>query len=264
MGEIGRTDEAIAAVRRTLKLFRPPYGRWGAKIAGQLNWTGAWPYIGPVMWDIDAGDWQFWRNGRSARECAVAYIDAIQRAGRGIVLMHDSSFEEDIRVQNQTFQAAKLMVNWLMQNDYHFVRLDSVPQVVRAAHVGSVRALQTATGHYLSPQDGGGGQVLANAPGVGPCEPLGVIELGDEKIALRCLTGHYLSAQNGGGGSVVATAPAIGPWELLTRVDLPDGRIALCCASGHYISPQSGGGGEIVADRLAIAEWEALRTISPN
>jgi hypothetical protein len=104
--------------------------------------------------------------------------------------------------------------------------------------------------------------VLADAPVIGAWEPLGVVELGDNKMALRCLSGHYLSPQNGGGGAILANAQAIGHWEELTREDLDSGRIAIRCPSGHYISPQ--GGGEVFANGLAVAAWEVLRVATPT
>jgi hypothetical protein len=87
------------------------------------------------MWDIDAGDWDFWRQGRTAEECAAAYIGRIQTVGRGIILMHDSSFEDDIRSRSYTFATAKLVVQWLQQNAFVFVSLDSIPQVINASQV---------------------------------------------------------------------------------------------------------------------------------
>jgi hypothetical protein len=262
--EIIKTDGVISDVPRALKLFRPPYGSWSLQVAGQLNWTPAWPYVGPIMWDIDAGDWLFWRNGRSAKECAAAYVESIQRVGRGIILMHDSSFEADIRSNSYGFQAAQRIVDWLQNNDYTFVQLDSIPQVVSAARISSVVALQTATSQYISPQQGGGGRVLADGPAVGAWEPLGVVELDDNKIALRCLSGHYFSPQNGGEGGILANALAIGDWEVLTREDLENGNIAIRCPSGHYISPQGGGGGEVFANCPAISAWETLRVARPG
>jgi hypothetical protein len=88
------------------------------------------------MWDIDACDWGFWRHGRSAQECAAAYIRKIQEVGRGIVLMHDSSFEDDIRSQSYTFEAVKLPVDWLQHNGYSFIALNSIPQVRNALAPG--------------------------------------------------------------------------------------------------------------------------------
>src|SRR5262249_53466027 len=203
----------------------PPYGAWAETVAGQLNWTKARGHIGPVMWDVDGGDWQFWRDGKDPAACAAGYIDKINRSGRGIILMHDSSFEDEIRANNRTFDVARTVVAWLQANDYRFVRPDSVPKIVEAARVKGLVALQTRDGRFISPQQGGGGKLLANSPSVGAWEPLGIVELGEDRIALRCLSGHYLSVQPGEGGQILANAPSVGLQEVLTREDLGNGRI---------------------------------------
>jgi peptidoglycan/xylan/chitin deacetylase (PgdA/CDA1 family) len=153
--EIIRADGVISGVPRTLKLFRPPFGNWDSEVAGQLNWTKVWPYIGPVLWDIEAKDWRWWRDEKSAVYCAAAYIGLIQRVGKGVILMHDGS---EVRFKSYTFQAAQRIVDWLERNDYKFVGLDSVPQIAHAARISSVIGLQATTGHYISPPQGGGGQ----------------------------------------------------------------------------------------------------------
>lgn len=130
--QILKTERALSGLPNVVKLFRAPYSRWGPEVARQLNLTEARSYTGPIWCDIEAGDWDFWRRGRSAQECAAAYIERIQNVRRGIMLMHDSSFEEDIRSRSYTFEAAKLVVDWLRQNGYTFVGLDSVPQVQNA------------------------------------------------------------------------------------------------------------------------------------
>lgn len=263
--EIRETERVLAGIYQPIKLFRPPYGSWDSEVAGQLNWTDAWRHIGPINWDIDAGDWWFWKNGLSAKECASAYIDLIHSVGKGVVLMHDSSFEEEIRAQSFTFEAAQLLVNSLTADGYTFTRLDSIPQIAEARQISSIIALQAASGHFISPQHGGNGLVLADGPSVGAWEPLGIMELGGDNIALRCLSGHYISPQNGGGGEVLANGPAIGPWEKLTRVNLlGNGSIAIRCPSGHYLSAQNGGGGALLANGPAVAEWEPFRVVVPS
>jgi peptidoglycan-N-acetylglucosamine deacetylase len=132
--QIIRTEQVLSAIPNVVKLFRPPYGSWGPQVAEQLNRTVASLYTGPIMWDIDASDWYFWRQGRSAEECAAAYIARIQSVGKGIVLMHDSSFEDDIRSRSYTFDMAKSVVDWLQQNGFTVVPLDSIPQVRQALH----------------------------------------------------------------------------------------------------------------------------------
>lgn len=219
--EILMADQILAPyIGNNVKLFRPPYCSWDDSVAGQLNWTTAWPYHGPALPDISGQDWQFWRDGRDAASCASAYIDVIQQIGRGNILMHDSSSEEEIRVNNRTFEAVQLIVTWLQNNGYTFVRLDATPQVSEATRISQVIALQAPSGHYVSPRQGGGGDILADGPSVGAWEPLGVVDLGGGNLALRCLTGHYISPQQGGGGVILADGPAVGAWEPL-RLSMP-------------------------------------------
>jgi len=262
--EILDTDTAIAdLIPAPFALFRPPYLDWSPGVAGMLNWSSACKCTGPVMTDIDGRDWQFWRDGSDAASCAAAYIQLIGQIGRGIIIMHDSSIDDVIRRNSQTLSMAQHVVVWLQEHGYRMVRLDAIPQIRDAAKVSSVIALQAANGCFLSPQQGGGGEVRADCSWVGPWEPLGVIELGDNKIALRCLSGHYLSAPQGGGGKILASGPAIGASEVLTREDLGNGAIALRCANGNYVSLQRGGGGEILANGSAIGAPEVFRALQP-
>jgi len=133
--QILKTEQALSGIPRVLKLLRPPQGYWNADIARSLNSTKASSYAGPIMWDIEARDWEFWQRGRSAQKCAEAYIDRIQQVRKGIVLMHDSLFEEEIRSQLDALDMVKLVVGWLQQNAYTIIGIDSVPQVRNAIRV---------------------------------------------------------------------------------------------------------------------------------
>jgi peptidoglycan/xylan/chitin deacetylase (PgdA/CDA1 family) len=146
VGEVARTDTLLRLhVPDGLVLFRAPYGNWRQKqpgtdadrdtslVAEILNRSGRFPdYVGPVNWDISAADYDFWKRGGSAEECAAAYLDKVRRVGRGIVLMHDSSEDPDVRPRNRALEATRLLVPALRAAGYRFVALGDVPQV-RAA-----------------------------------------------------------------------------------------------------------------------------------
>jgi peptidoglycan/xylan/chitin deacetylase (PgdA/CDA1 family) len=146
VGELKRTDDLIRPyLSGKVALFRAPYGNWRDKkpdsdedsdvsvVADILNRSGQFAdYVGPVNWDIVAEDWACWRQGISAEECAHRYLAETERAGRGIILMHDSSEEVLLQSRNQTMHMTKILVPALKERGYCFVRLDSVPQV-RAA-----------------------------------------------------------------------------------------------------------------------------------
>jgi GT2 family glycosyltransferase/peptidoglycan/xylan/chitin deacetylase (PgdA/CDA1 family) len=146
VGELQKTDAIIRPyVSSTAILFRPPYGNWRERtpegdadrdtslVADLLNASGQFDdYIGPINWDIVAEDWACWREGVAPEECARRYLAETERVGGGILLMHDSSEDEDLRSRNRTMPMTKLLVPRLKERGYRFVRLDAVPSV-RAA-----------------------------------------------------------------------------------------------------------------------------------
>ena len=144
VGEIARTDAILQRyVPEKVRFFRPPYGNWRQKerpdstkdkptsiVAEILNRSTEFShYVGPVNWDISAADYDYWRRSAPAEECAAAYLQKIDRLGKGIVLMHDSSDDDAVRVNNRTWEVTKLLVPVLKQKAYRFVPLDSIPQV---------------------------------------------------------------------------------------------------------------------------------------
>lgn len=151
IGEVAKTDALIRRyVLSPVVFFRAPYGNWRQKeapdsqvdkpasiVATILNGSGKFEdSIGPINWDISAADYDYWRRGASAEECATAYLEKIEQLGRGIVLMHDSSEEEAVRRNNRTLETTQRIVPVLKERGYHFVRLARIPQVqeaVRAA-----------------------------------------------------------------------------------------------------------------------------------
>ena len=128
--EIRRTDDLIAHwTPGSTVYFRAPFGSWSPQLSATLN-RDANPhfnYAGPVHWDIECGDWAYWRDGRSAVECAEAYWKEIKKVKRGIVLMHDSSADIDpAKTNNQTLETIKILVPRLKRKGYRFVRLDAM------------------------------------------------------------------------------------------------------------------------------------------
>lgn len=146
VGELKKTDDVIRPyVSSEAVLFRAPYGNWREKkpdsdedtdvslVADVLNHSEKFgDYVGPINWDAVAEDWECWRQGLSAEECARRYVAETERIGGGIILMHDSSEDEFVRSRNQTMQMTKILVPELKKRGYRFVRLDVVPQVRKA------------------------------------------------------------------------------------------------------------------------------------
>src|SRR5258708_10332171 len=131
VAELHRTSGLIARYcRDNIIWFRAPYGEWDEDIARYLNSSlgDVYKYRGPYRWDIDAKDWEFWRNGDSAAACADAYLRAIEDNGRGIVLLHDSSSDDmNIKKNNRTFEMIRLLIPCLKARGYQFTSLDKIP-----------------------------------------------------------------------------------------------------------------------------------------
>jgi peptidoglycan/xylan/chitin deacetylase (PgdA/CDA1 family) len=142
VAEIARTDEIIRPfVRANVLLFRPPYGSWREKtrpdgpedaptsiVAEWLRSSARFAdYVGPVKWDIVGKDWSAWQRGKSVHEATRRHLEAIERMGRGIVLMHDSSEDRAMQPRNRTMEMTKLLVPALKERGYRFVPLHAVP-----------------------------------------------------------------------------------------------------------------------------------------
>jgi peptidoglycan/xylan/chitin deacetylase (PgdA/CDA1 family) len=147
VGELARTDAILECyVPEKIRLFRAPYGNWRQKerpdsmqdkptsiVAEILNRSAKFRHhVGPVNWDISAADYDYWKRGAPAEECAAAYLEKIERLGQGIVLMHDSSEDDRVRGNNRACEVTKLLVPVLKQRAYRFVALDRLPQVQSA------------------------------------------------------------------------------------------------------------------------------------
>ena len=249
--EVARADAIIAPYAGPGPRFlRPPYGNWReldpsapeprdrprAIVAEILNRDGRFgDYVGPINWDISGEDYDFWRRGDSARACAERYLAEIRRAGRGMILMHDSSEDASMRAGNRAFEVTRLIVPILKAEGYRFVRLDAIPQVRSAIGVTAVVALRDPDGRYLGWSDQPPGCVVATARSAGEREQFGVVPAGPDRIALRASNGLFLAPQPGHPDEIVAESPTVvdaltfdrSEWEA-GRIDVPaHGRFAV-------------------------------------
>jgi peptidoglycan/xylan/chitin deacetylase (PgdA/CDA1 family) len=241
--QLARTDEAIRDyVEGPVTFCRAPYGDWRLRgqarsnVAANLNRSSlASSHVGPIGWDIDAGDVGFWRDGRPAEECARAYLEAIERAGRGIVLMHDSTADiDEIRPRNQALGLARTLVPELQRRGYRFVRLDAVPQVASAARVSAQWTLVACDGSYLSAPPSGAEVIFISATSTAPATILGGVNLGANRWALRGASGLFLSPRRS--GEVLADAFSPGERETLTVEQRGGRRVTLRTIDGSYLT----------------------------
>ncbi len=109
--------------------FRAPYGKWKPEISIYLNknLSESSSYRGPFHWDIFCHDYLYWDQYRTAEECANAYLFDIEKRNKGIILMHDSTVDnENMRLNNRTFETIQIIVPILKNKGYTFVGIDEL------------------------------------------------------------------------------------------------------------------------------------------
>jgi peptidoglycan/xylan/chitin deacetylase (PgdA/CDA1 family) len=251
VSQVTRTDPLIRNwIDAPVVYFRPPYGSWSPSVARALNanLTASLSHVGPISWDIDAGDWSCWKNNIDPQTCAAGYLQEIEAQRHGIILNHDCTADQDVvRHANRTFELVQLLIPMLRQRGYNFRRLDEVPGIPGGDQSAIRIALRGFNGLYVSPQGGGGGAIIVNGPAVGPWEPLVVEDLYVGKVALRVTTGQYVSPQGGGGGDVLANGPAVGDWEPLDLISLGGNKVAFRSITGHFLTCDDASGGALKA-----------------
>ncbi len=61
--QVSRADGIIRNwIDSPVVFVRPPYGSWSPAVSGALNsnLSVSLSHVGPVLWDIDGGDWDYW------------------------------------------------------------------------------------------------------------------------------------------------------------------------------------------------------------
>jgi hypothetical protein len=138
-------------------------------------------------------------------------------------------------------------------------------------------AFRAHDGSYVCAEGGGGREVVANRPAVGPWETFVVIPLPNDFVGLMVANGQYVCAEGGGGREVVANRGEIGPWETFSWVWLEGGTqrggtpaegdigrtFALMASNGQFVCAEGGGGGAVVANRHEPGPWETFTTVAP-
>jgi hypothetical protein len=238
VAEVERTDRLIRHHQRDGLIFlRPPYGNWRQRtatdgpdrpvsiVAERLNASPlATRCVGPINWDISGEDYDYWRDGRPAEECAARYLDLIERRNRGIVLMHDSSEDAGMRSGNRTLELTRLVVTALGARGYRFVGLDAIPQVRSAARVVKQVVLRVPRLGDLALRESDN-RLAAAASDLGAQHQFGVIELEEGCLALRACNGLLVGLDLANGVSAVATE--VGPRQTWYPVPAGEGKTRL-------------------------------------
>jgi peptidoglycan/xylan/chitin deacetylase (PgdA/CDA1 family) len=258
--QILRTDAVIKHwVDGPTIYFRPPYGTWPDGLSATLNNSllASMNHVGPIIWDIDGGDWASWQNGTSVDDTVNNYLNAIEQIDHGIILNHDCTADMDVvKENNMTFELMQKLIPKLKDLGYKFVRLDQIENIAIASFIATSFALQASNGKFISPQDGGGGEIIINGPAIGEWEQITVVDLGFGKVALQAPNGLFFSPQQGGGGEVLANGPGVGAWEPLDLIQLKNGKVAFRTITGHFLTRETFDGGRLMANVRWMRDWE--------
>ncbi len=112
----GVKDSIEGATGKAPRFFRPPYGIISVEALKAIDSDLG---LVPVGWTIDTLDW----STKDPEALFQKTVSAIQRRGKGIVLMHD------IHPQSRT--AAKRLVKWLAENGYKVVSPERMAEAYR-------------------------------------------------------------------------------------------------------------------------------------
>ncbi len=217
--------------------FRAPYGQWSPAVAQALNadLMTCLTCFGPIHWDNAATDWDKWLNGISPDVAAQGYLDDINTMGKGVILMHDCTANNNVlKKKNRAVELVQILVPQLKNAGYNMVRVDAIPGIASQAPPPDV-ALRGANQMYISAQGSGGGQVLVSGVAPASWERLTPVPLGSNRVAFRVPMGQYLSVQDTGGNPVTATATAIGDWETFD-VEPCNGKVSFRTYTGDFLT----------------------------
>jgi len=107
--EIDNSKLIIESVSGTpIRLFRPPYGAFNARVQTELTARG----LKAFLWNVDSLDW----SDPIPKSIANRVVQEVEKQGRGVILLHD--------VHSQTVEALPLILETLQSRGYQFVLWD--------------------------------------------------------------------------------------------------------------------------------------------
>lgn len=118
-------------------------------------------------------------------------------------------------------------------------------------------ALIAVNSKFVTAEEGGGGQLIANREDRGPWASFNIVYLGDNRVALRASNGQYVSA-TGPDGLLLANRDCIGPTETFLMRRKDQHWITLEANNGKFVCAEGGGGSALIANRNVAAEWETF------
>ncbi|MGD0952149.1 MAG: matrixin family metalloprotease [Methanotrichaceae archaeon] len=124
---------------------------------------------------------------------------------------------------------------------------------------GNVALQADANGKYVCAENAGQSPLIANRDWTQQWETFGLIDLGNNNIALQAVNGKYVCAEDAGQLPLIANRDAIGQWETFKLIDLGNNNIALqSAANGKYVCAENAGQSPLIANRDWTQQWETF------
>jgi peptidoglycan/xylan/chitin deacetylase (PgdA/CDA1 family) len=222
--------------------LRAPYGQWTPAVAQALNadLLTCLSCFGPIHWDNTASDWDKWLDDVAPATVAQQYLDDINQMGKGVILMHDNM--ANVRrsaPKNQGLALAENLVPALKAAGYDLRRVDAIPEIASQAAATPRIAIRGCNQAYVSPQSGGGKEILVSGAAPSSWEELTLVRLGSNRIAFQAPGGQYFSLDSNG-VTMTATATEIGDWETFEAIPLSNGRAIFRTYTGDFLTIGAG------------------------
>ncbi len=247
--QVLKTDAVIKNYIPNKKIyFRPPYGKWSKEVANELNENiiAALNHIGPIYWDVGGIDCYYWQQGFSVQEAVDKYVADINKAGNGIVLLHDDIADMDIvKYQNKTLELTKQLIPILKEQGYRFVRLDEIESIKLAAAEKTLFKFQNAKGKYCSVTDIN--EIVINATNIklDNASHFEIIELGKGKIAIKANNGYYLN-NNLNEQIITANNKIIDDNSSFDLIPIAGNQFMFRCSNGNFLTIQNKNGAKLL------------------
>ncbi|RPJ07753.1 MAG: hypothetical protein EHM28_06130 [Spirochaetaceae bacterium] len=136
--------------------------------------------------------------------------------------------------------------------------------------MSSVRIFQTVAlnsmtskHQYVSAENTWNSPCIANKNKIGLWESFAIINLGNNKIALRSMGNDlHVCAENGGNSPLVANRAVVGPWETFELINLGNNYVALkSMVNNKYVCAENDGNSPLVANRDVVGPWETFEMV---
>ena len=263
-----RTNVLIEKYNRNKPVyFRATYGKWSPEVAREVNRDPRCSYmhVGPVFWDIDGVDCYFWQLGKSVEEAEAAYLEAIGRRRRGIVVMHDGVADMDtVALRSQTLELTRRLVPRLQDAGYNFVGLDEVDDPQLKDALGDTVAWRSPGGAFLKSGDVPDTRVAWSARSASEASAQFRIERGEDgKSMLRTPDGRYLRVDAARDDTVHLAAVA-DMHALFDMIPVSAGQFMLRSSNGNYVAAATAQGGPLKASAPYMRQAGCLDCVSPK